>query len=50
VQRDLRDGIKYGVAGTPALFINGRPVTDRSYETLKAAIDTTLKGKEVAEK
>jgi protein-disulfide isomerase len=50
VQRDLRDGIKYGVAGTPAIFINGRPVADRTYETLKAAIDTTLKGKEVAEK
>ena len=50
VQRDLRDGIKYGVAGTPAIFINGRLVADRTYETLKAAIDTTLKGKEVAEK
>jgi protein-disulfide isomerase len=50
VQRDLRDGIKYGVAATPSIFINGRLVADRTYETLKAAIDTTLKGKEVAEK
>jgi protein-disulfide isomerase len=50
VQRDLRDGIKYGVAGTPTIFINGRRVADRTYETLKAAIDITLKGKEVAEK
>lgn len=50
VQRDMRDGIKYGVAGTPAIFINGRLVADRTYETLKAAIDTTLKAKEVAEK
>lgn len=48
VQRDLRDGIRYGVAGTPAIFINGRPVSDRMYETLKATIDTALKQKEVA--
>jgi protein-disulfide isomerase/DNA-binding ferritin-like protein (Dps family) len=50
VQRDLRDGVKYGVAGTPTLFINGRPVAQRTYETLKAAIDATLKGKDVAQK
>jgi protein-disulfide isomerase len=50
VQRDLRDGIKYGIAGTPAVFINGRLVADWSYATLKAAIDKTLNGKEVAEK
>jgi protein-disulfide isomerase len=50
VHRDLRDGIKYGVAGTPAIFINGRMVADRTYETLKSAIDAALKGKEVATK
>jgi protein-disulfide isomerase len=50
VQRDLRDGIKYGVAGTPAIFINGRLVADRTYETLKAAIDDALKEKAVARK
>ena len=50
VQRDLRDGIKYGVAGAPSIFVNGRLVADRTYEALKAAIDTTLKRKEVEEK
>ncbi|MDT5062450.1 MAG: hypothetical protein QOH63_2909 [Acidobacteriota bacterium] len=50
VQRDLRDGIKYGVAGTPAIFVNGRLVAERTYENLKAAIVAALKGKEVAEK
>ncbi|HEX8919997.1 MAG TPA: thioredoxin domain-containing protein, partial [Pyrinomonadaceae bacterium] len=50
VQRDLRDGIKYGVAGTPALFINGRLIPQTTYETLKAAIDATLKEKAVAKK
>jgi protein-disulfide isomerase len=50
VQRDLRDGIKYGVAGTPSIFVNGRLVADRNYETLKAAIDATLKQKDVAKK
>lgn len=50
VQRDLRDGLKYGVAGTPSIFVNGRLVAQRTYETLKAAIDATLKEKEVAKK
>jgi protein-disulfide isomerase len=50
VQRDLRDGIKYGVAATPTIFVNGRPVANREYETLKAAIDATLKQKETARK
>jgi protein-disulfide isomerase len=50
VQRDLREGIKYGVAGTPAIFINGRLLTDRTYESLKAAIDAALKEKSVARK
>lgn len=50
VQRDLRDGLKYGVTGTPAIFVNGRLVAQRTYETLKAAVDATLKEKEVARK
>ena len=50
VQRDMRDGIKYGVAGTPAIFINGRQVADRTYETLKSAIDAAIKAKDVAKK
>lgn len=50
VQRDLRDGVKYGVAGTPTIFVNGRPVASREYEALKATIDATLKQKDVAKK
>jgi protein-disulfide isomerase len=50
VQRDLRDGIKYGVAGTPSIFVNGVLVPDRTYETLKTAIDATLKQKAIAKK
>ena len=50
VQRDLRDGLKYGVAATPSIFVNGRLVAQRTYETLKAVIDAALKEKDVAKK
>ena len=43
VQRDVDDGNKLGVRGTPALFINGRRVSAKSYEDLKANVDTALK-------
>ncbi|HEX8179093.1 MAG TPA: thioredoxin domain-containing protein [Pyrinomonadaceae bacterium] len=43
VRRDLRDGDRVGVAGTPTIFVNGRRVADRSYEALKAAIEAALK-------
>ena len=43
VQRDLADGRKLGVNGTPTLYINGKRVSDNSYESLKAAIETALK-------
>jgi protein-disulfide isomerase len=43
VQRDILDGQKVGVNGTPSFFINGRRVSDITYEGLKAAIETTLK-------
>jgi len=42
VQRDLRDGNRVGIRGTPTLFLNGRQVSDRSYEGLKRAIDAAL--------
>ncbi|MET0648407.1 MAG: thioredoxin domain-containing protein [Pyrinomonadaceae bacterium] len=42
VRRDLLDGQKVGVNGTPSLFINGRRVSDRSYAGLKAAIEAAL--------
>jgi protein-disulfide isomerase len=43
VQRDMQDGMRVGVNGTPAVFINGRRVSDRTYESLKAAIEEALK-------
>ena len=43
VQRDMQDGMRVGVDGTPAVFINGRRVSDRTYESLKAAIEEALK-------
>ena len=45
VQRDLVDGRKLSINGTPTLYINGKRVTDNSYESLKAAIEAALKAK-----
>jgi protein-disulfide isomerase len=44
VRRDVQDGERAGVAGTPTVFVNGRRVErGGSYEALKAAIDSALK-------
>ena len=43
VQRDLMDGHKLGVNGTPTLYINGKRISDNSYEALKSAIESALK-------
>jgi len=43
ILRDRLDGQKVGISGTPVFFVNGRRVTDPSYEGLKAAIETNLK-------
>jgi len=43
VQRDMLDGQRAGVSGTPFLYVNGRRVSDRSYEGLKATLDAALK-------
>jgi protein-disulfide isomerase len=42
VRRDVFDGDRVGVMGTPTVFLNGRRVADISYEGLKAAIDAAL--------
>jgi protein-disulfide isomerase len=42
VQRDIEDGMRLGLDSTPAVFINGRRVSDRSYEGLKASIEMAL--------
>ncbi|HYE16682.1 MAG TPA: thioredoxin domain-containing protein [Pyrinomonadaceae bacterium] len=43
VERDLLDGQRVGVSGTPTLFVNGRRVNGITYEAIKAAIDEALK-------
>jgi protein-disulfide isomerase len=45
VQADSVEGTRIGVNATPTLFINGRPLQERSYEALKNAIDAALKEK-----
>jgi protein-disulfide isomerase len=43
VARDVADGERIGVNGTPTFFVNGRRASDATYETLKAALDAALK-------
>jgi protein-disulfide isomerase len=42
VQRDIEEGMKLGVKATPTLFFNGRRVSVKSYEDLKAQADAML--------
>ncbi len=43
VIKDLQDGVKYGVRGTPAFFINGRKLEGaHPFERFKALIDAAL--------
>jgi len=42
VQRDVIEGHKLGVNGTPTLYVNGKRISDRSYESLKAKIESSL--------
>lgn len=44
VERDRQEAIKLGVNSTPTVFVNGRRVTDRSYEGLKSVLEAALKG------
>jgi protein-disulfide isomerase len=44
--RDMREGQRAGVRGTPTLFINGKRVTNRSLEDIEAAINAELEKKE----
>ncbi len=43
IQRDLVDGRRLGISGTPTLYVNGRRISDNSYASLKSAIETALK-------
>ena len=42
VQRDVEDGMKLGINGTPTIFINGRRVSAKGYEELKAIVDAAF--------
>jgi protein-disulfide isomerase len=42
VQRDVDDGMKLGIKATPTLFLNGRRVSVKSHEDLKAHVDALL--------
>ncbi|MCA1635217.1 MAG: thioredoxin domain-containing protein [Acidobacteria bacterium] len=43
VQRDVLEGQSVGVGGTPTLYLNGRRVTDASYDGLRTAIELALR-------
>lgn len=43
VDRDLVEGGRVGVQGTPAIYVNGKAVADDSPEGLKAAVEAALR-------
>jgi protein-disulfide isomerase len=43
VDRDMIDGQRFGISGTPTFFVNGRRTREVTYEALKAAIEAALK-------
>ena len=42
IDKDLADGQKAGVQGTPTVFINGKRLPQRNFETIKGMIDAIL--------
>jgi protein-disulfide isomerase len=43
VRKDIADGKKYGISGTPTIFVNGVKVRNLSAEAFRDAIDKALK-------
>jgi protein-disulfide isomerase len=43
VRRDFQDGVRIGIQATPTVFVNGRRVSENTYESLKSAIEAALK-------
>jgi len=43
VQRDIEEGMKLRIKGTPTVFINGRRVSAKSYDELKANVEAAFK-------
>ena len=46
VERDVLEGEKLGINGTPTFYVNGKRVSDRSYEGLRATVEASLKAAE----
>ena len=44
VQRDIEEGMKLGINGTPTVFINGRRVSATGYDELRASVGAALDG------
>jgi protein-disulfide isomerase len=42
VFRDITDGVRAGVKGTPTIFINGKRLTDRSPQGVRAVVEDEL--------
>ena len=42
INRDLKEGNRIGVRGTPTIFINGKRLGQRSMEAFSAAIESEL--------
>ena len=47
VQQDVEEGMKLGLKATPTLFLNGRRISVKSYEDLKARVDALLTAQNV---
>lgn len=45
ILRDLQNGRSAGVRGTPALFVNGKQVKNRSFDNLSRMIEKELEKK-----
>ena len=43
VQHDIEEGMRLGVEATPTVFINGRRVSNESYDELKANVEAAFK-------
>lgn len=50
VQRDMVDGRRLGISGTPTLYVNGKRISDNSYASLKSAIEIALKAQATLKK
>jgi protein-disulfide isomerase len=49
IQKDVQDGARAGVTGTPAMFINGRFLSgNQPYQTIKDLIEDELQRKQAA--